>query len=210
MTTAQVVPRPVIDFDAETHAYSVNGKKYLSVTQILKSCGLTADFSLVKPAVLEHKRAVGVAVHQATHYLDEGDLDLSTIDPLVAPYVRAYEQFKREAGFTPHYLETRVWNPTWNYCGTFDRLGMTSDGWQVLLDLKCGNPEDAAAGLQLAGYQDAYERFPLPMPGHKGLLRWAVWLREDATYRSIAYRDHRDLGLWRACVQVANFKEFGR
>jgi hypothetical protein len=40
-------------FDAERHLYLVQGKPVPSVTQVLHSAGLSADYSMVAPEVLE-------------------------------------------------------------------------------------------------------------------------------------------------------------
>ena len=68
-------------FDPERHLYVVEGRPVPSVTQVLHSAGLAADYSMVPPDVLERKRIVGQYVHKATQYLDEGCLDLETVDP---------------------------------------------------------------------------------------------------------------------------------
>ncbi len=64
-------------FDAERHLYLIQGRPVPSVTQVLHSAGLSADYSMVEPAVLERKRIIGEYVHKATQYLDEGCLDLA-------------------------------------------------------------------------------------------------------------------------------------
>jgi hypothetical protein len=50
-------------FDAERHLYLVQGKPVPSVTQVLHSAGLSADYSMVAPEVLERKRIIGEYVH---------------------------------------------------------------------------------------------------------------------------------------------------
>jgi len=86
-------------FDAERHLYLIQGKPVPSVTQVLHSAGLSADYSMVAPEVLERKRIIGEYVHKATQYLDEGCLDLETVDPEIQGYLTGYEKFIRESGF---------------------------------------------------------------------------------------------------------------
>ena len=53
-------------FDPDTHQYWVGGEKVLSVTQILKTCGLIDDTWYT-----EKGRQRGQAVHLATQLYDE-------------------------------------------------------------------------------------------------------------------------------------------
>lgn len=39
------------------------------------------------------ERTIGEYVHKATQYLDEGCLDLETVDPELQPYLAAYQRF---------------------------------------------------------------------------------------------------------------------
>jgi hypothetical protein len=50
-------------FDANRHLYLVQGRPVPSVTQVLHSAGLGADYSMVPPEVLERKRIIGQFVH---------------------------------------------------------------------------------------------------------------------------------------------------
>src|SRR5215471_15111903 len=86
-------------FDPERHLYMVEGRPVPSVTQVLHSAGLAADYSMVRPDVLERKRIIGEYVHKATQYLDEGCLDLKTVDPELQPYLAAYQRFLEESAF---------------------------------------------------------------------------------------------------------------
>src|SRR5438128_7894060 len=67
-------------FDPERHLYLVDGRPVPSVTQVLHSARLAADYSMVPPDVLERKRIIGEYLHKATQYLDEGSL---TSRPLI-------------------------------------------------------------------------------------------------------------------------------
>jgi hypothetical protein len=46
-------------FDPERHLYMVDGQPVPSVTQVLHSAGLAADYSMVPRDVLERKRIIG-------------------------------------------------------------------------------------------------------------------------------------------------------
>jgi hypothetical protein len=95
-------------FDGARHLYLVQGRPVPSVTQVLHAAGLGADYSMVPPQVLERKRTIGHFVHKATQYLDDGSLDLASVDPELEPYLAAYQRFLGESGFRPQLIEHRV------------------------------------------------------------------------------------------------------
>ena len=92
-------------FDPERHLYVADGRPVPSVTQVLHSARLAADYSMVPPDVLERKRTIGQYVHKATQYLDEGCLDLETVDPELQPYLAAYQRFLEESGWRSQALD---------------------------------------------------------------------------------------------------------
>lgn len=171
-----------------TRAHQVNGLPIPSVTQILKATGVSADFSHVDPIVLDRKRQIGQAVHVATHYNDEGDLDAQTIAPEVRPYLEAWQRFRRDRDFVPRLLETVVYSQAHHYIGRFDRFGSVHLRSAVLLDIKIGDPDAASADLQTAGYLVALleERPELTA----AIERWSVQLCADGRYRLRMYPRH--------------------
>src|SRR3989338_2196847 len=98
----------MLTFDEENHLYCFEGKPVQSVTQILKSAGLIDDQWFTEAA-----RRRGQYVHEAAQYLDEEDLNWENVDPILQPYLRAYEKFKAETGFIPILIEKRLYNPTY-------------------------------------------------------------------------------------------------
>jgi hypothetical protein len=136
-------------FDEVTHTYWLDGKKIPSVTEILKDAGWI-DTTWYKQSGTDR----GTAVHEATEFIDRGDLDVEDFksEPWYG-YIEAYMAFKRETGFEPVYIEEQLAHPEWKYAGTLDRIGKIA-GEVILLDIKTG----AAAnwhGIQLAAYDQA-------------------------------------------------------
>ena len=65
-----------LTFEAERHEYFYQGiKVWRSVTGVLQRAG-AINFDGVPEFVLDRARARGTIVHQAVHYLNEGDLNL--------------------------------------------------------------------------------------------------------------------------------------
>lgn len=130
-------PAPVrfLEFDEASHTYFVDGEVKLSVTQILKEAGIvdTQWFT-------EFGRWRGSAVHKATQYWDEGDMDRRTLDPIVKPFVNDWKVFREKTGFAPTMIEQTFYDPTYDYCGKPDRRGYFLGGKpeisNELIDLK--------------------------------------------------------------------------
>lgn len=183
MSTVAASP---IFFDDATHAYRVGDVPVPSVTQILRATGISSDFNAIPQETLERKRLIGDAVHRACHYFDEGDLVETSVAPQVLPYVEAWMRFRSERGFVPDMLETRLYSGVYHFAGTLDRLGRVPEGRRVLADIKTGDPDDAAADLQLAAYLVALREMR-PELADQVIERWSVQLRADGTYKLLRY-----------------------
>ncbi|MGH9351245.1 MAG: hypothetical protein ACRD2G_03655, partial [Terriglobia bacterium] len=172
-------------FDSDRHLYLVNDRVVPSVTQVLHAAGLSADYSTVAPEVLERKRIIGEYVHKATQYLDEGSLDLATIDPEIQPYLAAYRQFINDSGFRPRLVEHRlVGNINGMLCGgTVDREGMMA-GKLWIIDLKCIERLYPSFALQTAGYELL---LPKPVTPPFRYTRAVLQLRASGSYKLTTY-----------------------
>jgi hypothetical protein len=187
-------------FDPERHLYLVEGRPVPSVTQVLAACGLSADYSTVAPEVLERKRIIGEYVHKATQYLDEGSLDLATVDPQIQPYLAAYRQFLNDSAFRPRLIEHRlVGNINGMLCGgTVDREGaMAGKLW--IIDLKCIERLYPSFALQTAGYGLLLPK-PVTLPFR--YTRAVLQLKPDGTYKLTAYEDPADFDVFRAALAL--------
>lgn len=195
-------PEYFMEFDAENHVYYVNGEVVPSVTQILKEAGLvdTTWFT-------EFGRWRGSAVHKATHYFDEGDMDRRTLDPVVKPFVADWKRFREDTGFTPTLIEKPLYEPIYGYCGTPDRrgyfLGGKPEDSNEVIDLKTypGGKAPWWTRLQLAAYGRMLDRTRI-------FRRYAVVLTGDGPkveeYPVETYVQDRDDFF--ACVRVARLK----
>ncbi|MGH9438474.1 MAG: hypothetical protein ACRD22_11415 [Terriglobia bacterium] len=177
---ATAVETHAIDFNEEQHVYRVGGVIRPSVTQALKDAGLidTAWYT-------EEARLRGKAVHAATQFLDDDDLDWDTVLPQYCGFVHAWEQFRRDSGFriscdseNRPFLEYRLYHAAFGYCGTLDRLGMIGSS-EYLIDLKTGDPE-GWHGYQLAGYSQC-------LPDALARRRMTVHLKANGRYATREY-----------------------
>jgi hypothetical protein len=187
--------------DEDRSRHTLDGHPVLGVTTALRMAGLSADFKHVEPLVLAARATLGQAVHAAAHYEDEGDIRAETIHPSVVPYLDGWRLLRQQRKFRPELLETIVASRKHRFIGRLDRIGIADVG-RVLLDLKIGNPDDARADLQTAGYEVAvYEEivadlsadrpsallYACPRMDIEPVERWSVQLRNNGTYRLRRY-----------------------
>jgi hypothetical protein len=187
-------------FDRVDHSYWLGKTRLIGVSEAIQAAGLK-DFSMIKPEVLEHAQKRGTAVHAACQYLDEGDMDWSTVSPEIEPYVRAWERFKKDTGVELLGIEKPLFHATLGYAGTPDRV-VNLYPHKGIIDLKTYAP-DAVTGIQLAGYSylELGQQSPLDAPK-----RWGLWLKDDGKYGLREYTDRGDEAVFMACLIIAKFK----
>lgn len=188
-------------FDPSDHSYYLGDRRLIGVSEAIQAAGLK-DFSRVEPAVLERARQRGTAVHAACHYLDDGDLDWSTVSPEIEPYVRAWERFKKDTGVELLRIEKPLFHATLGYAGTPDRV-VNLYPHKGIIDLKTYAP-DVVTGIQLAGYSylELGQQSPLDAPK-----RWGLWLKDDGKYSLTEFTDNGDERIFLACLDICKFKK---
>lgn len=162
----------VLQFDRESHTFTVAGEVLPSVTTVLKDVGII-DTS--QPWYDDYSRDRGTAVHAAIEILDtpgEGGMDWSTVDEPIVGYIRAWQAFLIESGAKILNVERRLWSPQYRFAGIVDRVLLWV--WhRTVVDIKTGQPEPWHA-IQTAGYQI--------LDGH-ATARASVYLRKDGKFR---------------------------
>ena len=207
-----------VAYDPATHTSALpDGRKVPHVTEVLGATGVADDFAELRAISdylgerVELAGARGRAVHADCHAYDDDDLVWETVDPRVLPYVEAWAQCRMDLNLTPvaHARERRVYHPLFCYTGildgVFERALASGAVRRILLDLKTGDPDSAAAHLQTAAYEQAWVRtFPhLPIDE-----RWAVQLtpKTRVPYRVRDYTSRpaapQDFGKFLACMTV--------
>lgn len=194
-------PAPVLQFDAEHHRYYLMGQPVPSVTGVLKATGYVS-FDGVPADVLERARDRGQRVHQALHYLFEGDLDEDSIDAEVRGYLDSAKRYLTRQCSGWLRVECRVFSARNAYAGTVDLVSVhKADGLISVDDFKTGDPADAAADLQTAAYQAALLEMATTDPelaeafkGHPPRVqRRSIRLFKDGREaRETLYQDPRD------------------
>jgi hypothetical protein len=139
-----------IEFYEHDHAYRINGRRVPSVTQVLDHLN---DWSQIPAIDLETKRVLGRDVHVACNLLVRGQLDWSSLDPAVRPYVRAAELFLQENICAPLASELRVASPLLGVAGTLDLYAEHHDGGLWYIDWKISETVPSTVGAQTAAYE---------------------------------------------------------
>jgi hypothetical protein len=186
----------VIAFDETTHTYRVDGVRFPSVTEVLAP---QTDWSHVPAWQLEAARCLGRDVHAAVNLLARGQLDESSLDPAVAPYVNGAAMFLRTSGATVLAAEQRVACKRMRVAGTLDLLIYWGD-FYYFVDWKVSDAVPKTVGAQLAAYEYLYsETFPLAIK-HSRTKRLCVRLKHNdySSHRCNEYNS--DLNLFRACT----------
>ena len=184
-------------FDPGRHEYFLDGVELPSTTRILRDSGIVS-FDGVPDFILERARTRGSAVHALCHYLNEGDLDWSSVDPAYRGYLDAWVRCRDDRRIVPLLCEYRVASRRHRLTGTIDILcEIAGDGW--LLDYATGDPVACGKQLQTAGYlglatewasEDA--RLAAVLKAFSRWRRASIRLRADGTFQFREYLDPRD------------------
>jgi hypothetical protein len=207
VTTAGIIPH-VFHFDELTHTYSVDGTTLVSVTQVLNEERFI-DFSMVPNGTLQAAQFRGTYVHRVLHLYLENDYDLGDCDGEYRGYVNSALRYLDALKKTPleaSGIEYRFWETSRMYAGTMDYLGHDADGVLSIDDWKTGEPEDVAAALQTAAYENGVRR--CLFPNYDGpIRRRAVKLfRDGSPARAEIYNDPRDLSMFFTALSCVHFR----
>lgn len=195
-------------FDAETHTYVAGGTKVPSVSQILQTVGLV-DYAGIDPAVLKYAAERSIAVHLACEYLDSDDLDMDSVDPLIAGYVAGWCAFRRANIFMtyeseqPHIGELHGRR----FGMTPDRLVTFGDQRHGILDIKCTTKIHEWASIQTAAYAIGLSAEGTAEERVRKYRRAVVHLRRDGTYKFHEFKDAEDGEVFAAALQIAHWKQ---
>ena len=191
-------------FDEPSHTYTLGEQVLPSVTQILKPL---SDFSMIPPAVLEHARARGVAVHRCVQLDINDDLVEESVAPEIAGYLVAWRQFREDCGITEADVgepERPLFHPVLRYAGTPDVPLWINERWSVL-DIKTADTWSPVWPLQLAAYRELLNVNTLKGE-HLIEDRYSLRLRENGTYRLDQAKDRNDWSTFLAMLTVHRWR----
>jgi hypothetical protein len=178
--TTAAMTAAALTFDAERHEYRLPDARLVpSVTQILHAVGVATDFDAIAARApkmaeaIEFRRALGTAAHADCHAFDDCDLDWTTVDERVRPYVEAWASSARTPADADA-RERRVFHPVAFYCGTLDGIFVKPNG-----AARCWSTSSSAIRKTPARSTRPPPTRPRILVDHPGQLvseRWAVQL----------------------------------
>lgn len=168
----------MLKFDAAQHIYRWGDTVVPSVTQIMEDVGVI-DYSHIPDGIRGMALERGSLVHEITAMDDEDQLEESSVDEALMPYLLAWRKFRADSQLVMSMVEHRAYNPTFRYAGTLDRSGTIAingaNQADVLVDLKTNDAPEWTR-FQTAAYAAFFE-------SPRRFRRLAVELHKDATYR---------------------------
>lgn len=186
-------------FDSDKHLYWQDGRIVPSTTQTLRVVGIATDYSRANPVDVEWKRKLGSAFHKCLHFLALRDLDMTSVDPALLPFLEARQLAQKELHFKVLTTETPR-------CARLGGLwyGMTPDetwlmrGEPWLVDDKLieGTPHPSW-GVQLASYENGLDK-PLIPPFH--YRRASLQLFPNGKYNFEEFKDPGDIEEFKAAL----------
>lgn len=192
----------MIIFNKETHTYRLDGQPIPSVTQILKEASLV-DLSHINAGMLNRASKFGDAVHLACHLYNINDLNDSTLDPKLRPYLDAWIKFLKDLHITITDSEKPIASRKFWVAGTPDDIGCNEI--KNLIEIKTGEMLPVVA-IQTGAYEGIYnEGKPR---ADKIRNRIVVQLCDDGNYKLAPDKwfSRSDWSAFLACLTVMNIK----
>lgn len=180
-------------FDAEKHQYSKGIKVIPGVNEILQKSGIAKDYSKVDPFYRDR----GIAGHLAIRYYLQGQLDLQSLDPILAPHFEAFLSFWQK------HDKEQILSLEKPYCNTYATFAGTPDlvTEEAIYDWKLTNSHDKVADLQGQGYKTLVYENSL---GSRKLPFIVVELRDDGTYKDYNYGTQS--GVWGSVMDLYKWR----
>lgn len=197
-----------LDFDEESHTYTIGERKLPSVTQILKPL---VDYAGIPPSILAHACERGNYVHKACEMYLLGTLDEESLNEECAPYFEGFKRFLDETGFEPELIEQRVHHSKLMYAGTVDLggvlppMGRKRKSHRAMIDIKTTFKLMKSVGPQTAAYADAWASSN-PKELHFDE-RYGLQLKKDGSYKLEPMRAPTDSNTFLSCLNIYNFMQ---
>lgn len=151
--------QPVIQLDARSHTYTVDGVVTMNVTRPLQDL---KGLENAPRETLRRARERGTMADRAIMLYAADNLVEDTLDPVLAPYLSGWKKAVAKYGIRVLALQCFVHHPVYHYAGTFDLLiemdrpprHITSGA--IMTEVKIVDTVGPEVGLQLSAYAEAY------------------------------------------------------
>ena len=185
-----------VRFNKENHSYEDDDGPLVAVSTVTKKLH---SFEGIDSGVLQNAANRGTAVHSLCELWDNGELDMSKVDPELLPYLEGWINFTEQTNFKVIQMEQIVADRNLRFAGRLDRTGSIGSS-KYVLDIKTGTNPTPAWGVQIAAYKSCLE-------GGRLYNCVALQLKKDGSYRLHAYPDYQgDIACFRALLTLRNWK----
>lgn len=190
------LPESTMQFDPEKHAYTVGGRRLVSVTQVMQPL-TRMIYEGVDTITMSTAANRGSRAHeQIEHIVKYG---VEEVDPDTEPYIRAYKNFCRDYDPMWYESEYRTYHKNLRYAGTIDLIGSINDHPEDcvdIVDLKTTQRiHPKLLSCQLAAYAEA-----LRTQGVKVRDVYGLQLKKDGSYVFVKIKE--DMKLFLHCYAV--------
>lgn len=179
-------------FDPEKHIYTLNGRRFPSVTEIVGDVVGTPMYGT------EWHIDRGSKIHRAIALYLKGTLDESSLDERIRGRVEAAKKAIKELGIVPRFFETPMFHPALKFAGMPD-LYTTDDD---VMDWKSSH--SPATEIQLGGYSLLIGN---ENHGHRPKRCVEIVLHENGQYTPTFYKPNRCIGLFLAALTIYQWKQ---
>lgn len=139
-----------MNFDKKTHTYwNEDGKEYVAVTSLLKRQGISPNYDLVDPDLLNASAERGNLIHKEVEgFVKNGATDfISSEASKIAKWLEDFDKVESEV---------IIWDDFAGIAGTIDLI-LQKNGEIILADIKSGALSKNAVKWQLSLYAECYE-----------------------------------------------------
>ncbi len=166
-----------------------------------------AEYGDINKAVLDQAARRGHLVHEYTEDIDYG-CDPNEVEYEVAPYIKAYYDFRRD--YKPDWIavEFPVYSEVYGYVGTLDRYGII-DGKRCIVDIKTVSSatklQKFTTSAQTHAYAVALKETNIDYYTEK---RYALYLTKDGEYNLVDLGEYddkygvRSWGIFNKCLDM--------
>ena len=177
-----------LNFEKETHIYTVNNKTIPSVSKIVNE--VVGLHYIADEWYLQR----GNAIHKALALYIKGKLNENSIDERIQAYVENGKKAIKDLHLIPTLIETPLYHKTLNFAGTPDLLSDT-----ILIDWKTNHSDNSE--IQLGGYI-------LLLEDNKMNVKKAYEISlEGQTYSLVEYKVSRCKSLFISVLNIYNWKK---
>jgi hypothetical protein len=183
-----------IRFREVDHTYWLGDREVPGLSKILQTTCKTKDYTGIDPWFSER----GQLVHKSIEMDLANDLDIDSLDPILAPFYEAWCAFMNKTQYKPISWEEKLYSPSLDFACRYDHYGELSSRLTVI-DVKCTKRHDRGAKYQLCGQTHALEENGNKVDAH-GILE----LHDDATYEYFSYPVNRKV--WPAVMEQYRYE----